>query len=267
MSRPAVFEDFAKSSNGVKATKQATPPFLKQQSKSNKELSVLTQQLLLAQEGERRRIASELHDGLSQSIAMLQVELGMILRQIPPSASSVRTDIKRLRVRVQDLSDEVRQVSHRLHPAVLDHLSLVPALKSLCSEFHAYRNLDVVFLCDGPIGEIPFNVAVSLYRIAQEALSNTVKHANATEVAVSLNLSNGEVVLSITDDGDGFDTVNAKHNPGLGVISMKERARIAGGRFSIESRLGAGTRVEIIVPVQKTRQEKALSSQSRSTVK
>ena len=267
MSRPVAFEDFAKSSHGVKATKQATPPFIKQQSKSNKELSVLTQQLLLAQEDERRRIASELHDGLSQSIAMLQVELGMILRQIPPSASSVRTDIKRLRVRVQDLSDEVRQVSHRLHPAVLDHLSLVPALKSLCSEFHAYRSLDVVFLCDGPIREIPFNVAVSLYRIAQEALSNTVKHANATEVAVSLTLSNREVVLSITDDGDGFDTVNAKHNPGLGVISMQERARIAGGRFSIESRLGAGTRVEIIVPVQETRQEKALSSQSRSTVK
>jgi len=179
----------------------------------------------------------------------------------------VRTDIKRLRVRVQDLSDEVRQVSHRLHPAVLDHLSLVPALKSLCSEFHAYRNLDVVFLCDGPIGKIPFNVAVSLYRIAQEALSNTVKHANATEVAVSLMLSNNEVVLSITDDGDGFDTVNAKHNPGLGVISMQERARIAGGRFSIESRLGAGTRVEIVVPVQETRQEKTLSSQSRSAVK
>ena len=79
-------------------------------------------------------------------------------------------------------------------------------------------------------------------------------------------LSNNEVVLSVTDDGDGFDTVNTKHNPGLGVISMQERARIAGGRFSIESRLGAGTRVEIIVPVQETRQEKALSSQSRSTV-
>ena len=114
MSRPVAFEDFAKSSNVVKATKQATPPFVKQPSKSNKELSVLPQQLLLAQEDERRRIASELHDGLSQSIAMLQVELGMIFRQIPPSASSVRTDIKRLRVRVQDLSDEVRQVSHRL---------------------------------------------------------------------------------------------------------------------------------------------------------
>lgn len=260
-----IIGDFTKPSNSdfrVKTKRQLTPAIINEQSKSKEELSLLTQRLLTVQENERRRIARELHDGLNQSMAMLEVELGMILKHLPASANSVRPDLNRLRVRVQGLSDEVRQISHRLHPAVLDHSELVPALKTLCSEFRACRNMRVLFLCDGPIEKIPFHVAAGLYRIAQEAISNAIKHATATEVVVGLMLANGEIKLSITDDGRGFDVVNPKNNTGLGLVSMEERARIAGGRFSIDSQIDAGTRVEVAVPAPEAWQWKVLSSET-----
>ena len=258
-----IIGDFTKSSAGdirpKTSKRQFSPIFINQQSKSKEELSLLTQRMVHAQESERRRIARELHDGLNQSMAMLEVELGMILKQLPRSADSVRPDLNRLRVRVQGLSDEVRQISHRLHPAVLDHSNLVPALKSLCKEFRVYHRLPILFVCDGKIEKVPFNASVCLYRIAQETLGNIVKHAQATEVVVSLILTEGELKLTITDDGRGFDVVNPRQGTGLGLISMEERARLAGGRFSIDSQLGSGTRVEVVVPAKEAWQWKVFS--------
>lgn len=258
-----IIGDFNKPSTGSVRPKtskrQFSPIFINQQYKSKEELSLLSARMMHAQESERKRIARELHDGLNQSMAMLEVELGMILKQLPRSASSVRPDLNRLRVRVQGLSDEVRQISHRLHPAVLDHSHLVPALKNLCKEFRVYHRIPILFVCDGKIEKVPFNTSVCLYRVTQETLCNIVKHAQATEVVVSLTLENGELKLSITDDGRGFDVVNPKHGAGLGLISMEERARLVGGRFSIDSQLGSGTRVEVVVPAKEAWQWKVFS--------
>jgi signal transduction histidine kinase len=258
-----LFGDFRKSSRSevrLQASKPRVARFINNsRARSKEDLPHLAQRLLHVQENERRHLARELHDGLNQSMAMLEVEVGILLKQLPPAADAMRPQLSRLRLRVQRLSDDVRRISHQLHPAILDQLGLVAALNGLCAEFRAYHNIDVSFACDAPIEKLSFPVSVCLYRIAQEALCNAAKHANATEVVVSLTLADGEVTLSISDDGRGFDSLQPKYNSGLGLISMQERACVAGGRFFIDSHIGAGTRIKVTVPAQEAWQWKLLS--------
>jgi signal transduction histidine kinase len=228
-------------------------------SRTEEALQLLTRRLLHAQEDERRTVARELHDGLNQTLAMLGVEVGIAMNQLPASAKSVRQQLQRILLRVEQVTEEVREISHRLHPALLEHLGLVSALRSYCSEFEQYRELDVLFVCEDSADQIPFDVAVCLYRIVQEALCNAAKHANAREVVVRLSLGNGEIKLSVSDDGRGFDVIQPRQNTGLGLISMEERARIIGGRFSIDSHMGAGTRIEVVVPAKEASKWELLS--------
>jgi len=235
------------------------PMFVCEPSRTEEALQLLTRRLLHAQEDERRTVARELHDGLNQTLAMLGVEVGIAMNQLPTSAKSVRQLLQRILLRVEQMTEEVREISHRLHPALLEHLGLVSALRSYCSEFEKYRQLDVLFVCEGSADQIPFQIAVCLYRIVQEALTNAAKHANAHEVVVGLSLGHGEIRLSISDNGRGFDVIQPRQNSGLGLISMEERARIVGGRFSIDSHLGAGTRIEVVVPAKEASKWELLS--------
>lgn len=204
--------------------------------------------LLHAEEDERRRLGRELHDGLSQTLAMLNVELGTVLSRVPVSARVARRQLRQVRNRVQQLSEEVRRISHRLHPAVLDLLGLTSALRSYCSEFSEYHHVRVSFADEGPDDSLHVETAACLYRIAQEALQNVARYAKATTVWVRLHRGPQKTLLSIVDDGQGFDIAQVRKKAGLGLISMEERARIAGGKASVESRPGAGTRVEVILP-------------------
>jgi signal transduction histidine kinase len=233
--------------------------FALEPSRTEEALQLLTRRLLHAQEDERRSVARELHDGLNQTLAMLGVEVGIALNQLPGSAKSVRQQLQRILMRVEQLTEEVREISHRLHPALLEHLGLVSALRSYCSEFEQCRRLDVLFVCEGSADQMPFQIAVCLYRIVQEALCNAAKHSNAREVVVSLFLSKEETRLSIVDDGRGFDVIQPGQNSGLGLISMEERAKIVGGRFSIDSHMGAGTRIEVVVPAKEASKWELLS--------
>ena len=258
-----LFGDFRKSSHTDLRVQPTKPRMIRRHSseaiKAKEQMPFLAQRLVHVQENERRHIARELHDGLNQSMAMLEVEVGMVLKQLPPAADAVRPQLTKLRLRVQRLSDDVRRISHQLHPAVLDQLGLVSALNSLCAEVRAYHNIAVLFVCEAPIEKLSFPISVCLYRIAQEALCNAAKHSNPTEVVVSLSLVDGEARLSINDDGRGFDPSQSKFNSGLGLISMQERARVAGGHISIDSRVGAGTRIQVVVPAQEAWQWKILS--------
>ena len=233
--------------------------FAAEPSRTEEALQLLTRRLLHAQEDERRSVARELHDGLNQTLAMLGVEVGIALNQLPASAKSVRQQLQRILLRVEQMTEEVREISHRLHPALLEHLGLVSALRSYCSEFEHYRRMDVLFVCEGSADQIHFQIALCLYRIVQEALCNAAKHSSAREVVVSLFLANGEIKLSIADDGCGFDVIRPRRNSGLGLISMEERARIVGGRFTIDSHIGAGTRVEVVVPAKEASKWELLS--------
>src|SRR4051812_28906976 len=147
-----------------------------ERSRAGKALQDLTGKLMEAQEEERRRIGRELHDGLNQQLAMFAVELGLLARQVPPKSSDLLDAILKLRHRAEGLSNDLRMITHQLHPAALEHLGLISALRSLCGEFSRSEGVRVWFSVDKEIGQVPSEISICLYRITQEALRNVVKH-------------------------------------------------------------------------------------------
>jgi PAS domain S-box-containing protein len=213
---------------------------------SKRELKSLAGHLLRAQEGERRRIARELHDDLSQSLALLAVELDLLGRRPPPTAGGVADQARGLADRVKELAAAVHALSHQLHPAKLEQLGLVAAVQGLCRETAGHHGLDVKFTHHGVPAAVPAPTALCLYRVAQEALRNVVKHAATGHAAVELSGSAAGLRLRVADDGAGFDP--AAGRPGLGLVSMRERLHLVGGRFAVDSRPGGGTRIDVFVP-------------------
>jgi len=142
------------------------------------------------------------------------------------------------------LAEEVRHVSHDLHPAALQHTGLVVAVQGLCAQFEKVQEIPVTYRADD-LGIVDAGIALGLYRITQEALHNVAKHAAAHRVDVSLSRSLEEIQLSIIDDGTGFDPGRPR---GLGLVSIDERARMLGGTMEIKARPEGGTRVEVRIP-------------------
>ena len=201
----------------------------------------LAGQLLTAQEAERKRLARELHDDLSQRLAGLAMEAEMLEQQMPPQgAGAVR--LKEMKDKLVTLSIDVHAMSRRLHPSILDDLGLPDAIASECARFQKQDSIAINFRAENITKEIPPDVAVCLYRIAQEGLRNISKHAGATEVTISLVGKNDTIHLTIMDNGNGFDPDRVKGKQGLGLDSMKERAHLIGGSFHIKSNPDRGLR-------------------------
>jgi len=211
-------------------------------------LQLLTGKLMQAQEDERRRIGRELHDGLNQQLAMFAVELGLLARMVPAEASELAQAILNLRHRAEGLSEDLRDITHQLHPAVLEHLGLVYALRSLCDEFTRNKSIYIVYEVEQEIDRIPPDIAICLYRITQEALRNIARHSGAPEAQVTIGKSPKQVQLSIVDQGIGFDPATVRTS-GLGLVSMGERVRIVGGDIQIQSSPKEGTAIRIRVPI------------------
>jgi PAS domain S-box-containing protein len=208
----------------------------------------LAGQLLTAQEAERKRLARELHDDLSQRLAGLAMEAEMLEQQMPPQgAGAVR--LKEMKDKLVTLSIDVHAMSRRLHPSILDDLGLPDAIASECARFQRQDSIAVNFRAENIPREVPPDIAVCLYRIAQEGLRNISKHAGATEVTISLVGENDTIQLTIMDNGNGFDPDRVKGKQGLGLDSMKERAHLIGGSFHIKSKPGQGTEIEVLVPL------------------
>ncbi len=206
-------------------------------------LKVLTTGLISGQEDERRRLARELHDGLNQRVAVLSIELGLIA---PRVEESIRAEIKKLQQTTIELSDQVRRISHRLHPAALEHLGLLAALRSFVQEFSAAHSLDVRLFIADEVAEPGRGQALCLYRVAQESLTNVARHSGAGLATISLMpLKDGGVEMLIEDDGRGFEVAGIRGRGGLGLVSMEERVRLAGGSFQVSSNPGCGTRVQV----------------------
>jgi signal transduction histidine kinase len=219
-----------------------------ERSRAGKALQDLTGKLLEAQEEERRRIGRELHDGLNQQLAMFAVELGLLARQVPPKSPDLTRSILNLRHRAEELSNDLRMITHQLHPAALEHLGLISALRSLCGEFSRFEGVRVWFSVDGEIGPVPSDIAICLYRIAQEALRNVVKHADSSVAWVRISKGHGEIQLSIEDRGVGF-RLHTTPTVGLGLVSMQERVQIVQGKINIQSAPDEGTFIRVFVPV------------------
>jgi signal transduction histidine kinase len=216
--------------------------------RAGRTLRSLTGKLIQAQEEERRRLARELHDGLNQQLATLTMELGMVANQVPETEPVIREQLSKLRDRTEGLVSDLHRMTHELHPAALEHLGLVSALRSHCGEFSANAGIPVWFRVVSELGRVRPETAVCLYRIAQEALRNVVKHSRAQEAWVEIGQDNAEIHLSIVDKGVGFKNEVPVTGQCLGLISMRERVRLLSGRIRIKSGPGEGTRVEVRVP-------------------
>ena len=219
-----------------------------ERTRADEALRALTGRLIEAQEAERRRLARELHDGLNQQLAMLAVELGMLGPKVPEDAPMVRDQLFRLRDRAERLSNDLRHMTHQLHPAALEHLGLVSALRSHCAEFSRHEAMRVWFHVSAEVRSTNPDVAVCLYRIAQEAIRNAAKHSQAKEAWVEIGQYRDAIRLSIVDKGVGFDLRTLKLGRGLGLVSMRERVQLISGAVAIKSAPGEGTCVEVRVP-------------------
>jgi signal transduction histidine kinase len=225
-----------------------------ERTRADEALRALTGRLIEAQEMERRRLARELHDGLNQQLAMLTMELGMLATKIPEDASTVRVQLFTLRDRAERLSNDLRHMTHQLHPAALEHLGLVSALRSHCAELSRHEGMRVWFHVSTEVRSTNQDVAVCLYRIAQEAIRNAAKHSHSKEVWVEIGQYRDVIRLSIVDKGVGFDWSALKVVPGLGLVSMRERVELISGALTIKSAPGEGTCVEVRIPAVSRRQ-------------
>lgn len=215
--------------------------------RTKEELSGLTSHLFKLQEEERERVARELHDDVSQRLSFLE----MLLSEVSNAAVAEDrvTKLTQARADLQTLNTDVRQISHRLHPAILKDLGLPAALRSLVEEFERRESMPTTFLAGDIPDDLSQDAATAAYRVTQEALRNVAKHAGKTHVKVSLQLVNGSLELTIKDFGLGMDLESPETTRGLGLISMQERARMAGGTFMLESSLGDGTTITVRIPL------------------
>ena len=219
--------------------------------RSEDQLRRLTANILTAQEEERKRVARELHDDLNQRMAMLANEVSTLEQTPPVSAGLLRKQLRSLGERVNQLSDDLRSAAHRLHPSALEHFGLAAAIESHCSDFMKLYRIRVRLTHRSVPKSIPMEVALCLYRVTQECLTNVAKHSGATEAAVAIRKRGGDIFLSITDNGTGFDPGLVADQNGLGIVGIRERVRLVDGTVMIHSQPGHGTQTEVRVPLTK----------------
>jgi PAS domain S-box-containing protein len=217
---------------------------------SRQALQKLTLQLLRVQEEERRRISRDLHDDINQRLALLAMDIEAVGRQLSSSSDDVGRAIQEIQDRVVELSDVVRHLAYQLHPSILDDLGLPIALQRLVDDFTARSRIRGSFGHKDIPPAVPQEIASCLYRVAQESLSNVARHASASQVDVELTRSQSELIVTITDNGVGFDFEQSGHGShGLGLIGMKERVALVHGELLVSSAVGKGTRVQVAVLV------------------
>lgn len=199
-------------------------------------------------EEERKHIARELHDETGQALIGVKLALQVLARQIPDGMSELRKELDHLRRQVNGATARLKDLARRLRPPTLDQLGLEVALRQLASEFQDATGIAVVLKL-APLAKQPSQeTRIALYRIAQEALTNVAKHAQASAVSLQLEAGHNRLGLIIADDGCGFDAVQP--TGGLGLLGMKERVAMMTGEFVLESSSGAGTKLAVAVPLE-----------------
>jgi signal transduction histidine kinase len=211
---------------------------------SQEKISLLAGRLIDGQEEERKRISRELHDGLGQDIAALAMKIDLI--RMRSAATETGLELRELQQQVVLLGHKIRLISHNLHPATLKHLGLTCALNALCSEFQQ-EGLSIRLVLPEERPPLDEQTQLCIFRIAQEALRNIVRHAHCSSAYVKLHLREHSVVLTIKDRGTGFDFTRG--HSGLGLISIHERVRLIRGSLELQSAPGIGTTIRVTVPL------------------
>jgi PAS domain S-box-containing protein len=212
-------------------------------------LQKLSGRLIEAQEKERSRIARDLHDDISQKLALLAIELERANGSVYGSPATTKESLQEIHQHCMDIAHDVQSLSHQLHYSKLDCLGLVVAIRSFCKELAKQHGLSIEFRDENVPSNLAQDISLCLLRVAQEALHNAVKYSGMSQFAVSLSARANELQLVVQDEGAGFDVEAAKGNHGLGLASMQERVNLVNGRLHVESRPGQGTRIVACVPV------------------
>jgi PAS domain S-box-containing protein len=209
------------------------------------ELQRLSEHLVTAQEDERRRLSREIHDDLGQRVSLMGMSLDELAKTAP---TGIRDALLELRNQISEFSTTLRNMSHQLHPSLLADLGLSVALDRLAQDYRK-AGIEINISANPATASLPLTTATALYRITQEALSNVVKHAHGSRVQITLMTFESELRLIIQDSGPGFSLGDVRSTGGLGLLSMQERARIAGGSLLLSTKPGAGTLVLVRVPI------------------
>jgi len=210
------------------------------------ELKELSARLLSAQEEERRTISRELHDEVGQSLSALLMEAGNAAATVPAASLEVRRHVDSIKKLAEASVNVIRNMTLLLRPSMLDDLGLVPALEWQAREVSKRTGLRVHLAAEESADQLSDELKTCIYRVVQEALHNCVRHSQARTVKVVVRQEPSKIVLSVEDDGHGFD---ARRVRGLGLVGMEERVHHLGGAFEVESRPGAGTRVAVELPI------------------
>ena len=218
-------------------------------------IHTLSQQLLKAQENERKRISRYLHDHVGQELSLIRIGCETLLDDHPDISPEIRQRLSRLSGTVQETITAVRQLAYDLRPPGLDQLGLVQSVFQLCEDFSENTGLKVDFQAAGMDDlRIDPDIEINLYRLFQEALNNIKKHADAQHVIIRLVASYPKIILGIEDDGRGFDVegrlLKASREKRMGLGSMEERVSLLNGDLSIRSRLLEGTKIRIEIPLR-----------------
>jgi len=204
--------------------------------------------LLAAQERELSSIARELHDDICQRLYMLSLKIEKVAAGWATGQLHIGAELKQIRQQCSDLTADVQALSHQLHPSILDNLGLVIALRSFCREISEQTGVAVEFTYRKIPDALPRDISLALFRIAQEALHNAVRHSGQKHFEVDLQGKFDGIELDVRDQGVGFDIATAKTMAGLGLVSMRERVHLVNGTMNIDSKPNAGTRIHVSVP-------------------
>jgi PAS domain S-box-containing protein len=216
---------------------------------SEESLQSLSGRLIHAQEQERARIARELHDDFSQRLALLGISLGQLWKDLPESQVGQRTGVLEILKGTKEMSSDLHSLSHQLHSSKLELVGLVSALSGLCKEMGEKYKIDIHFTKSGALPKIAKDVELCLFRVTQEALNNVAKHSQSKGAQVELGANSMGVSLRVTDAGKGFEPDLSNPAAGIGLVGMRERLRLVGGRLSVKSEPLHGTEIIAEVPL------------------
>lgn len=243
------------SEKSLKQSEQHQSRLLKESRFMEEQLRNLSRQVLNAQEDERKRISRELHDVIAQTLTGINVRLAMLSKQVGHHDKRFDDRIAKTQKLVIKAVDTVHHFARQLRPAVLDDLGLVPALHSFMKAFSARTGIHISLTAFSKVGEIDQDRRVALFRVAQEALTNVARHAHASRVDVKIEKVGEDISMRIMDNGRSFKQTadaKAKASKRLGLLGMRERIEMIGGKFSIEATPGKGTSVIAIVPIHQS---------------
>lgn len=233
--------------NALRSVEQARDQLDAKVRERTADLTRLAGHLIHAQEEERSRIGRELHDHISQMLGVLTIRIDQ-LRAARDLPGAIAADLEELRESTAEVTAEIHSLSHRLHSSTLDYLGLIPALHKLVTDFSARHDIDVRFMHDSVPLPLSSDVALCLFRVAEESLTNIAKHSRAASAHVQLSGRPDGLHLLIEDGGIGFDLESIGHREGLGFVSMRERLRLLQGAVRVDSAAMRGTTIEAWIP-------------------